>query len=44
MYMYKEIIDLLPDFAYEGNEYRLIATKKNIFLTMENMRSSCALE
>ena len=25
----KRVIDLLPIFAYEGNEYRLIATKKN---------------
>ena len=25
----KAVIDLLPIFAYEGNEYRLITTKKN---------------
>ena len=25
----KRVFDLLPIFAYEGNEYRLIATKEN---------------
>ena len=27
--IFKRVIDLLPIFSYEGNEYRLIATKKN---------------
>ena len=27
--IFKRVIDLLPILAYEGNEYRLIATKKN---------------